>query len=170
MKDERLGQNIREIRKAKGLTQQYIADKVGVRKQTICKIEKGNSATQETIGRIAKALYVDISELYEPRNKGKSPAYEYRDFMTTDDKNSIIFEFMTPMVARLNDTVAKNFAESIRKQCSFSNQQLESLLEDKGYNDKESYTTTELYAICKELNDEFILKVYSILTDTNTNN
>ena len=40
MKDERLGQNIREIRKAKGLTQQYIADKVGVRKQTICKIEK----------------------------------------------------------------------------------------------------------------------------------
>lgn len=177
MKDERLGQNIREIRKAKGLTQQYIADKVGVTKQTICKIEKGNHATLETINRIAKALYVDVQELYEPINKVKTSPYECQDFLTTDEKNIIIYEFMTPMatclkdtVARLNDNVARNFAESIRKQCSFSNQQLESLLEDKGYKDKESYTTSELYAICKEMNDKFILKVYSILTDTNTNN
>lgn len=170
MKDERLGQNIREIRKAKGLTQQYIADRVGVTKQTICKVEKGNPATQETINRIAKALFVDVQELYEPRNKVKTSPYEYRDFISTDDKNTIIYEFMTPMVARLNDTVAKSFAESIRKQCIFSNQQFESLLENKGYKDKESYTASELYAICKEMNDEFILKVYSILTDTNTNN
>ena len=58
--NERLGENIRTIRKEKGFTQQYVANQVGVTKQTICKIEKHGSANLTTVERIANALFVDV--------------------------------------------------------------------------------------------------------------
>jgi len=73
-------------------------------------------------------------------------------------------------LTKTTKSVAKNFADTIRKQCVFSKQQIDSLLEDKGYKDKESYTTSELYDVCKELNEKFLLKVYNILNGTNDEN
>lgn len=64
--------NIKKYRVKAGLTQQELADKVGVSMNYIAKIEstkmqKGFTIT--TLGRIADALEIDIKLLFEPKNK-----------------------------------------------------------------------------------------------------
>lgn len=61
---EHIGNNIKEIRKFRNLTQQQLADEAGVRLATISDIESGKANFQfNTLVRIATALkcYLDIS-------------------------------------------------------------------------------------------------------------
>lgn len=164
----RIGHNIRSIRKNKGFTQQYIADHVGVTKQTISKIENGATANQSTLERIAKALFVDIQQLYEKRPIQKSPN-DIVDFITIDEKEATLHEQLYPLYKNLNDIVAKRYAETIRKKCSLDAEQIEQILIKAGYH-AESYSPKELCEICEKLNNEFILKVYAILNDTTEDN
>lgn len=161
---ERLGNNIRAIRKSKGFTQQYVADHVGVTKQTISKIENGATANQSTLERIAKALFVDIQQLYEA-NTIKKTTSDITDFITLDEKEATLHEQLYPLYKYLNDIVAKRYAETIREKCSLNAEQIEKILTKAGYHAK-SYSPKELYEICEKLNNEFILKVYSILNGT----
>ena len=61
---QRLGQRIRELRKAKGLSQEAFADRCGLDRTYISGIERGNrNVAIRNIALIAKALGVSISEL-----------------------------------------------------------------------------------------------------------
>lgn len=54
------------IRKAQGLTQRQLADKIGANQGTISKIEKGiGNPTQDILVRIASALGVELIELFD---------------------------------------------------------------------------------------------------------
>jgi transcriptional regulator with XRE-family HTH domain len=57
----KVGQQIREARKAKGMTQDDLAQKLGVGKPTISKYETGDvNASLEMLDRIAKVLGLEI--------------------------------------------------------------------------------------------------------------
>ena len=58
------GEIIRRIREDKGLSQQNLADEVGVDKTTIIRWEKEGKVKTEHLQTIAKALKVELSELY----------------------------------------------------------------------------------------------------------
>lgn len=61
---EHIGNNIKELRKFRNMTQQQLADEAGVRLATISDIESGKANFQfNTLVRIANALncYLDIS-------------------------------------------------------------------------------------------------------------
>ncbi|RDI49060.1 helix-turn-helix domain-containing protein [Nocardia mexicana] len=51
-----VGHRLAEIRKARGFTQQDIADRMGVTKGRISQIEQGKVSGQEVIARFAEAL------------------------------------------------------------------------------------------------------------------
>ncbi len=60
--------NIKKYRELKGLTQQELADKVGVSMNYIAKIESikmKKSFTLEVLGRIADGLNIDIRKLFD---------------------------------------------------------------------------------------------------------
>ena len=60
-----LGQNILKYRKIRKITQEQLADLVGIDQKSISKIETGyNYPTAENITAIAKALNVDIYKLF----------------------------------------------------------------------------------------------------------
>jgi transcriptional regulator with XRE-family HTH domain len=61
---ERIGKNIQKLRKKTGITQEELADKVGVHVSYISRIERGvvNSSI-EILESIAKALKVKSSEI-----------------------------------------------------------------------------------------------------------
>ena len=60
-----LGQRIQHLRKEKKLTQEVLAEMVGIDPKNISKIEKGNNyPAAETLSAIAKALEVDVYELF----------------------------------------------------------------------------------------------------------
>lgn len=59
---------IREIRESKGISQTELADKAGVTRATIWKLETGEDevTTTKTLLKIAEALEVDAKELFYP--------------------------------------------------------------------------------------------------------
>lgn len=54
--NEMLGQRLAEIRRARGLTQQQVAERMGVTKGRISQIEQGGISGQEVLARFAEAL------------------------------------------------------------------------------------------------------------------
>src|SRR5215207_676836 len=62
----RVAQNIYRLRSERGLTQQELARRAGMRQPRIAELERGDTgSTQDTLIRIAIALEVDIADLYE---------------------------------------------------------------------------------------------------------
>ena len=60
-----LGQRIQKLRKDKKITQEQLAEMVGIDPKNISRIEKGNNyPTAANLTSIAKALHVDIYELF----------------------------------------------------------------------------------------------------------
>ena len=63
---ELLGMRIREVRKARQLSQEKLAEKVGVDPKQISRIEGGKSAPSlDTLESIAKHLLVEIKDLFD---------------------------------------------------------------------------------------------------------
>jgi len=70
-----LGARIRDFRKAAGLNQADLAEKVGVTLETIGRIERGlHFVSAANLGRIAQAVGRDIDELFQgtPRVKKRA--------------------------------------------------------------------------------------------------
>jgi transcriptional regulator with XRE-family HTH domain len=68
-----VGDRIKAARKQAKLTQQEVADKIGIKAQTFQKYERGERNPKiETIQKIADALEIDASDLYDavPDRKG----------------------------------------------------------------------------------------------------
>jgi DNA-binding XRE family transcriptional regulator len=53
---EVVGHRLAEVRKARGLTQQQVADRMGVTKGRISQIEQGSISGQDVLARFAAAL------------------------------------------------------------------------------------------------------------------
>ena len=68
---QKFGEKIRELRRAKGLSQEELAFRAGVHRNYLGGIERGErNPALENIAAIAKALAVDPSELFRfERNK-----------------------------------------------------------------------------------------------------
>jgi len=63
---ELLGMRIREVRKARLLSQEKLAEKVGVDPKQISRIEGGKSAPSlDTLEAIAKNLQVEVKDLFD---------------------------------------------------------------------------------------------------------
>ena len=59
-----IGKNLRELRKARGMTQGRLAEQVGVTTQAVSKWESGSTPDAELLPAIASALGVSIDTLY----------------------------------------------------------------------------------------------------------
>lgn len=66
---ELLGMRIREVRKLRGLSQERLAEKVGVDPKQISRIEGGKSAPSlDTLEAIAKHLQVEMKDVFDFQN------------------------------------------------------------------------------------------------------
>lgn len=57
----RMGEAIRQARKAQNMTQQELAEKIGVQRAQVSKIESGRNLTLSTIARCFKAMGLEAS-------------------------------------------------------------------------------------------------------------
>jgi putative transcriptional regulator len=61
------GQKLRDLRLAAGLTQQQLADRAGIQRETVNHAENERHVPGgDTLGKIAKALDVPLDSLFEP--------------------------------------------------------------------------------------------------------
>lgn len=67
---EYISNTVHTLRTAKGLTQEYLADKVGVSRQTIISIEKGNYTPSVLLAiKIASIFKVGVSDMFKIRHE-----------------------------------------------------------------------------------------------------
>lgn len=65
---KRVSENIKRIREEKGLTQEQVAKKAGIKTNYFAVIERGEVKTNpEYLLKISKALGVDLSEIVNPK-------------------------------------------------------------------------------------------------------
>ena len=71
---ERMGQRIAALRKLEGISQQELADRAGLTRQHIGRIEKGElvSVAYVTIQQIAEAMGMTV-DIVDPRLEGLAP-------------------------------------------------------------------------------------------------
>lgn len=63
--NKKFGRRVRELRKAKGWTQEQLAEKTGISTRSISSIENGvYSITLENINRLAKAFGLSLKDLF----------------------------------------------------------------------------------------------------------
>ncbi len=63
--NEKLGKRIRKARRDKKMSQEELADRVGLHYTTISRIERGiSNPPVQTIDKISKALKVQLSDLF----------------------------------------------------------------------------------------------------------
>lgn len=63
---QRVGANVRRLRKAKGLSQEELADRAGVHRTFISQIERATKhPTIQSLDKVAKGLEVALTELVE---------------------------------------------------------------------------------------------------------
>ncbi len=77
--NKRVGELIRRLRDAKGITQMELAERVGLSYQQIQKYEKGRSSISlSRLRQIAHALDVPISEFFEKDDYVAEPTSSYQ--------------------------------------------------------------------------------------------
>ena len=70
---KRFGRRVRELRRARNLSQEQLAFQAGVHRTYLGSIERGErNPTLKSISAIATALHVTLSELFLPGNEAKS--------------------------------------------------------------------------------------------------
>ena len=74
----RLGRSIKQLRHARGITQQELANKAGLHRTYVSDIERGSrNPSLTSLERVAAALVISLSEIFkhaEPPNAGPADA------------------------------------------------------------------------------------------------
>ena len=67
---EKFGKRLRQIRRYKDITQEQLAEQVGVSVKFISNIERGEGAPSfETIEKLAEILQVEVMDFFDFRNE-----------------------------------------------------------------------------------------------------
>ncbi len=97
----RLGENIKRIRKSKKLTQFELAEKANVSEDTIKSLEQGRTwCSDKTLSQITEALEIDVVKLFMPIGesfrKNKETATRLKSAIASDIRdyvNEVLREF-----------------------------------------------------------------------------
>ena len=123
-----MGERIKELRKALGLTQQKFADGMGVKQNTIAQYESGrNAPIDAVITLICRTYEVDETwlrtgegEMFKPKSRNEE-LFEFAAKVAEGDPGSIQAQLLAVM-ARLTDEqwevlaeVAREFVEEAKK-------------------------------------------------------
>lgn len=85
--DKKIGQLIKEMRKAKGMSQMKLAEMIGVSYQQIQKYEKGaNKISVERLEQISKELDAPLSLFFQPEKWTVSETPAIYGKMTNDER------------------------------------------------------------------------------------
>ena len=95
-----LGARIREVRKARGTTQELLAEKVGVDPKQISRIEGGKSfPSMDTLESIANSLQVEMMDLLDFRHLSEEKL---------DDEALRIFKMMSEQNKRMSIRILRS--------------------------------------------------------------
>lgn len=104
--DETVAHNLRLIRVKHHLTQQALADRANLSKQTISNLEKGQGATSKTIERLAECLDVSPLTFYQEVSKNNDLKLIRASVPSTNSSQPLVYiaEINNVFNRAINDT------------------------------------------------------------------
>lgn len=101
--EDRIGRNIRELRRAKGMTLEELAQRSGFTKGYLSKVENSDKAPPvSTLINIAEALGANIAELFGDESNGRSLSLVRRGERQTIARDGTVFGYAYETLARSN--------------------------------------------------------------------
>lgn len=95
MSRQTIAEQIRALRKAKGLSQEYLAEKAGINLRTLQRIESGNVIPRgETLRLLAQALDIPIEELSAAAPETPATMHEDQGFLKLINLSALSFWFI----------------------------------------------------------------------------
>lgn len=98
----RLGERLRQLRRARGLTLQDVASRAGLAVSTVSKVERGLMApTYDRFSQLAEGLGVDIAELFSEQGERFRPgefAVARRGDYQLHETENYVYEMLFPQV------------------------------------------------------------------------
>jgi len=116
---ETSGEQLRDLRRKHGLTQENLASQAGVDARTIRNAERGNRVDVETLKRLASALKVHASDLARPeeQSEGDHAAVairQWEDAFFATDVDRLVSLYREDAVMRLPSSPTIEGIQSIR--------------------------------------------------------
>lgn len=109
--NELLGDRIKALRSAKHLTQEQVADRIGVSRQKYARIESGvNNITLEILSRIAQVLDVTVGDITKVLDETPAVAYRAGSENTSSEK---IFDMLDLFYANKHLYTKLKYRDSI---------------------------------------------------------
>lgn len=106
--NKRLGSRIKELRSAKNLTQEQLAEKIGISRQKYARIESGiNSITLDILSKMATVLEVTVGDITKVLDE--TPIVAYREG-GEESSTKVIFDMLDLFYAN------KHMCEKLQKK------------------------------------------------------
>lgn len=100
------GRHVRSCRRARGLTQEELAESCGLAADTIRRLEQGSfSPSLDTLRKLCKGLELRLSTLFEGFELGERDARrEFSDAIDflTEDEQRMLFQFLALLRGRFS--------------------------------------------------------------------
>ena len=108
MKPSKIGKKIKYYREENSLTQQELADKIGVTWEMVSRYERGINEPYSRIKDIAKALNVDLNELLQNNNNASTGNYIplFTNYVENFDPDATTFYYTCPQWILAKDKMA----------------------------------------------------------------
>lgn len=165
------GRNIKMLRKEKGYTLQFLAQRVGITHQQLSRIENGGGTSSSTLERIATVLAVSVSTLTTDKEPVIQSTSEYKNFVhgnvceqMYNDVINVFGRTFNRNIQIINDNAIDNFIKEIFEQLQPSNNDKICQIMYKCIDKKDNYyfTHSELLGLCKRFALEYIGEIIQI--------
>lgn len=154
---EKIGENIRIIRKSKGLTLQTLSKQIGISHQQLSRIENGSGTSSVTLERIAVILGVDMKTLIdEPEATLHASVPTIKNYIPDQMCNQMYARLYDDVIKPTNDMAIDKFLDDVIEKLLHNQQLLRNIVSTHaGKKELYEFTPLELMEYSQKLFVEF---------------
>jgi transcriptional regulator with XRE-family HTH domain len=132
--EKKIGKRLRDLRESRGLSQEYVADSLGITQATYCKIENNQvNINADRIYELAMMYNISINEFWgvDPRINQTSES------VIAPESHTVNFPIPDKKVESINNTKMEEYVRFLKDKIRLLETQIEIMNQEKKFKDIE---------------------------------
>jgi transcriptional regulator with XRE-family HTH domain len=132
--EKKIGKRLRDLRESRGLSQEYVADSLGITQATYCKIENNQvNINADRIYELAMMYNISINEFWgvDPRINQTSES------VIAPESHTVNFPIPNKKVESINNTKMEEYVRFLKDKIRLLETQIEIMNQEKKFKDIE---------------------------------
>ena len=132
--EKKIGRRLRDLRESRGLSQEYVADSLGITQATYCKIENNQvNINADRIYELAMMYNISINEFWgvDPRINQTSES------VIAPESHTVNFPIPNKKVESINNTKMEEYVRFLKDKIRLLETQIEIMNQEKKFKDIE---------------------------------